>query len=401
MSHIAKGFARTRRAAVLAGGAAATLAALATFAAPSALAAGSVTIKTSFENSPVSIGASDAIGFALTNNTGASQTVSFTDTLPAGVTLDDPIGTTNTAGTGSCSNLTTTGNPGDGALAVAVTVPNETASGTVCTISFGVVAGMATNDTVIKDSFSGVSATPATGAAQVTPATTPGSLQVLASPALTFTAPTANQSFTLGQIFDANFGCAATDPQDTISSFFGTDDEGNQIESGAPIDTVDAGSHTLEVDCYSGGGGDVSQTIAYTVKANTLTAVKVAKTTDFVSFKTAVPAGKIVAKLLYGTKKTVIGTATVNVASAKTASVTIKPSASGKKALAAVKTRTAKVTLQVSFTPKAIGTGDQQITPAGATVITRTVNEPILKAKTKAKAKAKVKKTAKKTAKKK
>ncbi len=387
MSHIAKGFARTRRAAAVGAGALATLVALTTFAAPSALAAtastGSVTIKTSFENSPVSINTSDAVGYALTNTTGGSQTVSFTDTLPAGVTLDDPVGTTNTAGTGSCTLVSATGNPGDGAVAVTVTVPKETASGAVCTISFGVVAGLATSDTSPTDSFSGVSATPGAGAAQVTPTVTPGGLAVLASPALTFTAPTANQSFTLGQVSDASFGCAATDPLDTISSFFGTDDEGNQIESGAPIDTVDAGSHTLEVDCYSGGGGDVSQTIAYKVKANTLTAVKVAKTTDFVSFKTAIPAGKIVAKLLYGPKKTVIGTSTVNATSAKTASVTVKPTASGKKTLLAVKTKSAKVTLQVSFTPKAIGTGDQQITAAGATVVTRTVNAPIAKPKAK------------------
>ncbi len=141
--------------------------------------------------------------------------------------------------------------------------------------------------------------------------------------------------------------------------------------------TIDAGAHTLEVDCYSGGGGDVSLTVAYKVKANTLTAVKTAKTTDFVSFKTAVPAGKIVAKLVYGAKKTVIGTTTINVAKAKTASVTVKPTAAGKKTLLALKGKSAKVTLQVSFTPKAIGTGDQQIAPAGATVVTRTVNEPI------------------------
>ncbi len=383
MSHIAKGFVRTRRAAAVAAGALATLAALATFAAPSALAAGSVAIKTSFENSPVSINTSDAIGFALTNTTGGSQTVTFTDTLPGGVTLDDPVSPTNTAGTGSCTGLSTAGNPGDGALAVTVTVPNETASGTVCTISFAVVASQPTSDTAVKDGFSGVSATPGTGAAQVTPTTTPGSLQVFSDPALTFTAPTASQSFTLGQVSDASFGCTATDPQDTISSFFGTDDEGNQIESGAPIDTVDAGSRTLEVDCYSGGGGDVSQTIAYKVKANALTAVKAAKTTDFVSFKTAVPAGKIVAKLIYGAKQTVIGTTTVNVARAKTTSVTVKPTATGKKTLLALKGKSAKVTLQVTFTPKAIGTGDQQIAPAGATVVTRTVNEPIAAPKVK------------------
>ncbi|MGH2860742.1 MAG: hypothetical protein ACRDLT_04445 [Solirubrobacteraceae bacterium] len=48
--------------------------------------AGAVTIETSFENSPISLNSSDAVGYALTNTTGATQTVTFTDNLPSGVT---------------------------------------------------------------------------------------------------------------------------------------------------------------------------------------------------------------------------------------------------------------------------------------------------------------------------
>ena len=62
--------------------------------------------------------------------------------------------------------------------------------------------------------------------------TTAGGLVVLTNPTLGFTAPTNNQTFTLGQVVDANFSCAATDPLDSIDSFFGTDDEGNQIAVG-------------------------------------------------------------------------------------------------------------------------------------------------------------------------
>ena len=369
MSGIARRFVTGRRLGGAALTALVTFVALASLGAPSALAVGTVTVKTSFENSPISLNTSDAVGYALTNSTGLAQTVTFTDTLPAGVALDNPIGTTNTNGTGACTLTTPTANPGDRSVTVTVTVPSAT--GTVCTISFGVVASTPSNDQAITDSYSNVSTS-----LGLTPTTTPGSLTVLSSPTLSFSAPSNSQSFYLGQIADATFACAATDPLDSIDSFFGTDDEGNQIESGAPIDTIDPGTHSLEVDCYSAaGGGDVSQSVSYSVGSYSLSAIKEAKTTDYVSFKTLVPAGRIVAEVIYGKK--VIGTTSTTVTSRGTASVTIKPTASGKKLLAAVKGRSVAVKLQVSFNPLAIGTGDEEITPAGATVVTKSIKLPL------------------------
>jgi hypothetical protein len=351
----------------------ATVAALA----PSAMAASSVTIKTSFENSPISLNASDAVGYALTNTSGASQTVTFSDSLPAGVALDNPVGTTNTNGTGTCTLVSSNAAPGAGSVTLSVTVPSETATGAVCTISFSVVAAAASADVALSDSYSGVST-----ASAIVPVSTVGSLIVLSNPTLTFTAPTSGQSFYLGQVSDASFGCAATDTKDSIDSFFGTDDEGNQIQTGAPIDTVDPGAHTLQVDCYSAaGGGNVTQTVNYTVGSYTLTAIKEAKTTDYTSFKTLVPAGKIVAEVIYGKK--VIGTTTVSATSRGTKNVTIKPTNAGKKLLAAVKGSRVAVKLQVSFNPQAIGTGDAEITPAGATVVTKNIKLPIAHAKKK------------------
>lgn len=339
--------------------------------APAAMAASSVTIKTSFENSPISLNTSDAVGYAFTNTTTAAQTVTFTDTLPGGVTLDNPVGTTNTNGTGACTLVSSNAAPGASSVTLTVTVPNAT--GTVCTVSFSVVAANPTNDAAISDIYSDVSS-----GTSVVPVTTPGSLIVLSNPSLTFTAPTNGQSFYLGQISDASFGCTATDPKDSIDSFFGTDDEGNQIESGAPIDTVDPGAHTLEVDCYSAaGGGDVTQSISYTVGSYTLNSIKEAKATDAVSFKTLVPAGKIVAEIIDGKK--VIGTTTVSATSRGTKSVKIKLKAAGKKLVAAGRGRSLAVKLQVSFMPQAIGTGDEEITPAGATVITKNIKLPIAK----------------------
>jgi hypothetical protein len=367
----------------VAGTAAAALATLTTFAvlgAPSALAAGSVTIKTSFGETPISLNTTDAVGYALTNSTTAPETVTFTDTLPAGVALDNPAGLTTTAGTGTCTFPTTpVPTPGSGSVNLTVTVPNG--SGTVCTISFSVVASTpSVNDAFLTDSYSGVSAViTSTGAATTNPVATPASpgLVVLSNPTLSLLAPTNNQKFSLGQVSDASFNCAATDPLDAIDTFFGTDDEGNQIASGSPIDTIDPGTHSLEVDCYSAqGGGDVSQTVNYTVGSYTLSAVKSTKT-DQVSFKSTLPAGKIVAEILDGKK--VVGTTKVTVAAKKTLSVTIKPSTAGKKLLAKIKGKTANVKLDVVFTPKAIGSGDSQIVASEPTEVIKSLKVAIAK----------------------
>ena len=343
----------------------ATIATAATLAPAAMAVTNPVTIKTAFENSPISLNTSDAVGYAFTNTSTAAQAVTFTDTLPAGVTFDNPIGTTLTSGSSTgCSVVNSTAAPGASSATVTVTVPN--ASGTVCTLSFSVVAATPSGDAKVADAYSGVST--ASGALTTT---TAGSLVVLSSPTLGFTAPSSGQSFYLGQLTDANFSCTATDPQDSIDSFFGTDDDGNQIQSGAPIDTVDPGAHSLEVDCYSAaGGGDVTQTVNYTVGSYTLRAITEAKKNDYVSFKTLVPAGRIVAEVIYGKK--VIGTTSTSVTARGTASVTIKPTTAGKKLLAAVKGKSVAVKLQVSFNPQAIGTGDAEITPAGTSVLNET-----------------------------
>ena len=129
----------------------ATVAALA----PAAIAASSVTIKTAFENTPISINTSDAVGYAFTNAGSAPETVTFTDTLPAGVTLDNPVGTTLTNGSSTgCSVVSSTAAPGASSVTVTITVPN--AAGTVCTLSYSVVAATPSNDAALPDTFSAV-----------------------------------------------------------------------------------------------------------------------------------------------------------------------------------------------------------------------------------------------------
>jgi hypothetical protein len=359
-----------------------TLATVAAVGVPSALATSNLTVTTSFENTPVSLNTSDAVGYALANTSGSTQTVTFTNALPGGVTLDNPIAATNTAGLGACSTLVVTNptsgqpsNPGDGVVAVSVSVPSVTGSSStkpVCTISLSVVANTpSTADGALHDTYSNFS--PNT----LVPAQ--GSLVVLTNPVLTVTGPAPNQTFTLGKLIDASFGCAATDPLDSIASVFGTDDEGNQIQTGEPIDTVDAGSHSLEIDCYSAaGGGGYSQTINYHVSSYKLSAVRTTKSGQ-VLFKTSVPAGRFVIELIYG--KRVIGTTRDTVLARKTASLAIRPTVKGIKALAgaARNKKKLRVQLHVAFTPNAIGAGAFQILPAGAIVVTRNVELPMPK----------------------
>jgi hypothetical protein len=376
LRQIAQRFALTRRAAGTAAAALATLTTFAVLGAPSALAAGSVTIKTSFQQSPISLNQPDAIGYAFTNSTPAAETVTFTDALPAGVRLDNPVGFTNTNGTGACTT-TPTSNPGDASVTLTVTVPN--ASGTVCTISFsGVAATPSSGDVPLPDAYSGVSAViTATGATTTAPTTTASNLIVLSNPTLSLLAPTNNQKFSLGQISDASFNCTDSDPLDSVDTFFGTDDEGNEILSGAPIDTVDPGAHSIEFDCYSAvGGGEVTQSLKYSVKPYTLTAVKSTKT-DQVSFKSTLPAGKVVAEILDGKK--VVGKTKVTVAAKKTLAVTVKPSTAGKKVLATTKGKTANVKLDVVFTPNAIGSGDSKILPSEPTEVIKSLKVAIAK----------------------
>ena len=112
------------------------------------------------------------------------------------------------------------------------------------------------------------------------------------------------------------------------------------------------------------------------------------------SFKSAVPAGRFVAEVIDAKK--VIGTTRLTVATHQTASITIKPTTAGKKLLAAVKGKIANVQLHVAFTPQAIGSGDSQISPAAATVVTRNLKLRIVQVTKKAKAAKKTHRRAKK-----
>jgi hypothetical protein len=362
----------------------ATLITVAALGAPSALAAGSVKVTSSYEQSPISLNTSDAIGFAISNTTAAALTnFTFTVGLPAGVTLDDPIGLTNTAGsTTSCGTVTATNPstgatsaPGDDAVTITIaSVPNLT-SGTVCTISLGIIGDIpSVSDAPWTDVLSSTFTAP-------TPTLVTAGLVVLTDPYLVVLQPGANQTFTLGQTFLADFGCGPSDKLDSIANLFATDDEGNQVLPASPIDTVDPGKHTLEFNCYSAaGGGDVTSTLDYKVGSYTVTAVKTNKKNGQVSYKALVPPGTFVAELLDGKK--VIGKTTSVVKSRKSATVLIKLTGAGTTLLKTKDGKALKVKLDVSFTPKPLGVGSSEIAAAAPIVVTKSVSDSIAAKKT-------------------
>ncbi|MGC9220418.1 MAG: hypothetical protein ACP5H2_03565 [Solirubrobacteraceae bacterium] len=332
-----------------------------------AQAAGTVTIQTAYENNPISVGMTDTVGYEVSNSTGVTQTVSFTDNLPAGVVLDSVPAVTDLAGAGSCTIQNSITNPDAPAVYFQLSVSPGSFS-PVCTISVAVVANTASiADAPLYDSYSSVSQG-ATGAA--------AGLVVLTAPALSVQAPVSGQSFALGGLVDANFTCSATDPLDSIDAYFATDDEGNQIESGDPIDTVDPGPHTLQFACYSAvGGGYVAQTVSYTVGSYKLRAVRVLKSGE-VTFRTSLPAGTLLTKLLYKTK--LVGEAQTVLKGASKPVISVKLSAAGRKLLAGVRAPSVALKLQTAFTPAPLGSGVNAISPVARILLARPVRLSML-----------------------
>jgi hypothetical protein len=385
---IARRFALTRRVAAASTAAVATLITVAALGAPSALAAGSVPagsvkVTSSYEQSPISLTTSDSIGFAISNSTGSTlNNFSFTDALPPGVVLDDPIGLTNTAGSATTCGISTSVNPttgatsapGDDAVTITVATVPSAPSGTICSISLGIVANEASvNDAPYDDVLSSTFTTPK-------PTLTAAGLVVLSDPYLVVLQPPANRRYTLGEVVRTDFGCGPSDKLDSIASLFASDDEGNQVLPGAPLDTVDPGSHQLEFNCYSAaGGGDVTSDLDYTVGSYTVTAVKTNKKNGQVSYKALVPPGTFVAELLDGKK--IIGKTTSVVKSRKTALVVVKLTGAGTTLVKKKDGKALKLKLDVSFTPKAVGAGVSEIPAAAPTVVTKSLNDSIAVAK--------------------
>jgi hypothetical protein len=376
MREIALRLALTRRLVATVIAAAAVLTAVAGLGAPSALAAGSVKVTTSYVQTPISANKADSILFAISNSTGSTvNNLTFSDTLPVGTTLGDPVGVAIIPGASSTCGSVTAVNPasgaasapGDVAFAITVSTVPSAASGAICSVSLGIVSVTpSVADAPYFDALSSTFTTPK-------PVLTSAGIVVLNDPALTVVKPKKGETFKLGQIVAANFGCSATDPLDTIASVFATDEYSNQVNTGEAIDTVDPGKNTLQFNCYSGiGSGDTTQSMTYKVSSYTVASVKENASNGEVTFKSLVPAGKFVAEILHG--KQVIGAAKATVHYRHTATVSVKLKPAGAKLLSKAKGKPVKVTLSLAFTPSGVGIGPDRIAASGPIDVTKAIS---------------------------
>jgi hypothetical protein len=291
---------------------------------------------------PNQIGVSQTAGVTYTitdpNASGSLYQVSFTDTLPATTTIDDPASVTDS---GCGSAIAVTANPGASTVSVAdVTVK----AGTPCTVSVAIDGNSAgtESDAYSAAVYTSSSASYAVPGAIPASDLTPASLQVLGAPIVAVTTPKANAVYTYGEAVKASYSCTAAsgDSQSQLECV-ATDDLGNTINSGQKLDTTVPGQHELDIQAISGVTGDTTEVaVDYTVlpdSAFTISKVK-AGAGGALSFKLALPgAGKVVVKELSGSK--VLHSKTLKVSGKKTVGVTLGAAS------------VPKATLEVTYTP--------------------------------------------------
>jgi len=313
-----------------------------------ALAAASPpTLTSSFTPTSVTVGNTSALSFTITNpnSSGSLTGIAFTDTLPAGLVVDNPNGTNGTCG--STSVLTAV--PGSGTISLSA---GKLVAGASCTVSADVTSnapGTYTNSTSAVSSTEGGSGSGDTQA-----------LTVFGNPTVSVTSPKEGQKFNFGQKVSAHYTCTAAAGAPALSDCSG------DASNGGRIDTSTAGAQTFSVSAITADGSVVTQTIDYTVRPDnrvTIAHVKATKS-GTVSFSVKVPGkGKLsvlesaptanlaAASLSPGKGRFAFAKLTRNVGSAETIKLKIKP---GSKGAALIKNHHSAVVIRlaVAFTPK-------------------------------------------------
>jgi hypothetical protein len=344
--------ARRRVAALVTAGAAATAALVAAGPAAAATPVAPATITSSFTPTVVGVGDSTATALQITianpNATTTLSAVSFTDTLPAGLAVDDPNGENGTCG----STGVITADPGGSTFAL---TGGSLKGATSCTISISVVASQAgtlSNSTGPVSSSAGPSATGDTE-----------TLTVLPPPTVTVTGIKNKATYSFGQVVRPKYSCAQPSDATALADCSAGDDLGNTIASGGKLDTTTPGAHTLTVTATSSDGLSTSDNVNYRVLPDsrfTITNVS-PKRRGALGFVLALPGPGTVKLLELGPKHVVVGTDTVKVTQKRHLKVDLKPTKAGVKLLTpATGSGSAKgsgavklgVKLEVSFTPK-------------------------------------------------
>ncbi|MGZ4218527.1 MAG: DUF7933 domain-containing protein [Solirubrobacteraceae bacterium] len=312
-----------------------------------ALAASPPTLTSSFTPTSITVGNTAALTFTITNpnSSGSLTGIVFTDTLPAGLVVDDPNGQNGTCG----STSTLTAAPGSGTISLA---SGKLAAGASCTVSADVTtntAGTYTNSTGAVSSNEGGSGSGDTQA-----------LTVFGNPTVSVTSPKEGAKFDFGQKVIARYSCKPAAGAPPLSDCSGDADNGSRI------DTSTAGPQTFSVSAITADGSVVTQTIDYTVRPDNRLTITHAKTTrsGSVSFSVKVPGpGKLsvlesaptanlaAVTLSPGKGRFAFARLTRHVGSAGTLRLTIKPDSEGARL---VKNHHSAVVIRlaVAFTPK-------------------------------------------------
>jgi hypothetical protein len=305
------------------------------------------TITSAFTPTEVGLGNSTSTALSITitnpNATVKLSGLAFSDTLPAGLAIDNPNGGSNTCG----SAAVITALPGTSTLAMS---GGSLAVGTPsCTVSVSVVASVPGTLSNSPGAVSSSAGTSAVGATQV--------LTVLAPPTLAVTGIKNKATYSFGQVVRPKYSCAQADDPAALSGCSASDDLGNTIASGGKLDTTTPGAHTLSVLATNTVGLSTTQDINYRVLPDsrfTITKVR-PKSRGAVGFALALPGPGTVKVLELGPKHAVVGSDTIKVTQKRSLKVNLKPTKAGVKLLTPVaggKPVTLGVKLQVTFTPK-------------------------------------------------
>ena len=266
----------------LSGAAIATAALLVALPAAASAAVSPPTLSSAFTPASIGSGGTTALSFTITNPnpSGTLNAIAFTDTLPAGVVVDNPNGLTGTCGSAS----TLTGDAGSSTIAL---TGGKLAAGATCTLQVSVTSTTPGN---YQNSTGQVSSTEGgAGNGDTQP------LTVFGLPTVSVTNPKENAVYSFGQQVIAGYTC-----HDAFGAP-GLSDCSGDADSGTAIDTSTDGANTFSVSAISNDGAITTQTIDYTVLPdNRFTVSKLTgHTGGQVTFKVKLPdVGKLTATLL-------------------------------------------------------------------------------------------------------
>jgi hypothetical protein len=340
-----------RVAALVAASAAATAALVAAGPAAAATPVLPPTITSAFTQTVVGVGDSTGTALSITvanpNATTTLSAVGFTDTLPAGLTIDNPTGESSTC----AAPGVVTADPGGSTIALG---GGSLKGATSCTISASVVAsqpGVLSNNTGPVSSSAGSSLTGNTE-----------TLTVLPPPTVTVTNIKKKATYSFGQVVRPKYTCTQPSDPAALANCSAGDDLGNTIVSGGKLDTTTPGTHTLTVTATSSDGLSTSDNINYRVLPDsrfTIAGVS-PKRRGALGFVLALPGPGTVKVVELGPKHAIVGTDTVKVTQKRHLTVDLKPTKAGVKLLkpatgsgSSKGSRAVKlgVKLEVSFTP--------------------------------------------------